>query len=87
MKTNGNVDLIGILDYGRMRSCLMFGISSFISTNFFRVKYSGDGKSQGCWVGMSIANKITSGLMIEKPESADTSKSMEYVLYKVWARP
>jgi hypothetical protein len=36
---------------------------------------------------MSIANKITSGLMIEKPESADTSKSMEYVLYKVWARP
>jgi len=65
----------------------MSGISSFLCTNPFRVKYSGDGKSQGCWVGMSIANKMTSGLLREKPESADSSKSIEYVLYKVLARP
>jgi hypothetical protein len=36
---------------------------------------------------MSIANKMTSGLRREKPESADSSKSIEYVLYKVLARP
>jgi hypothetical protein len=65
----------------------MFGISSFLYTNLFRVKYSRDGKSQGCWVGMSIANKMTSGLMRQKPEGADSSKSIEYVLYKVLARP
>ncbi len=65
----------------------MFGISSFLCTNVFRVKYSGDGKSQGCWVGMSIANKMTSGLMREKLKGVDSSKSIEYVLYKVLARP
>jgi hypothetical protein len=60
----------------------MFGISSFLCTNLFSVKYSWDGKSQGCWVGMSIVHKMTSGLTREKPESADSSKSIEYVLYK-----
>jgi len=46
----------------------------------------------GGWSGVVtgyplVDNKMTSGLMRQKPESADSSKSIEYVLYKVLARP
>jgi hypothetical protein len=38
------------------------------------------GKDNDCWVGKSIANGKTSGLMRKKSQNVDSSKSIEYIL-------
>ncbi len=38
------------------------------------------GKVNDCWVGKSIANEKTNGLVRKKPQNVDSSKSIEYVM-------